>query len=98
MDMHARRGRGALRGRGGGPPTAGWRGGGTGLARDVLSRWFFFVGLLVAVGVALFVPLAWWPALRAASADPDERALWPLAFVGFLMAFLGASSLLPHHG
>ena len=80
------------------PPSAALSAGGTSLTRDVISRWFFFAGLLVAVGVALFVPLAWWPALRAAGADPDERALWPLAFVGFLMAFLGASSLLPHHG
>jgi copper transport protein len=80
------------------PPSAALSPGGTGLARNVISRWFFFAGLLVAVGVAVFVPLAWWPALRAAGADPDERALWPLAFVGFLMAFLGASLLLPHHG
>ena len=80
------------------PPSAALSAGGTGLTRDVISRWFFFAGLLVAVGVALFVPLAWWPALRAAGADADERALWPLAFIGFLMAFLGASLLLPHHG
>ena len=80
------------------PPSAALSAGGTGLTRDVISRWLFFAGLLVAVGVALFVPLAWWPALRSAGADEDERALWPLAFVGFLMAFLGASSLLPHHG
>jgi len=80
------------------PPSAALNAGGTGLTRNVISRWFFFTGLLVAVGVALFVPLAWWPALRAAGAEADERALWPLAFVGFLMAFLGASSMLPHHG
>jgi copper transport protein len=80
------------------PPSAALSAGGTGLTRDVISRWFFFAGLLVAVGVALFVPLAWWPALRAAAAATDERALWPLAFIGFLMAFLGASALLPHHG
>ena len=80
------------------PPSAALSAGGTVLTRNVISRWFFLTGLLVAVGVALFVPLAWWPALRAAGADADERAIWPLAFVGFLMAFLGASSLLPHHG
>jgi len=80
------------------PPSAALSAGGTGLTRNVISRWFFFSGLLVAVGIALFVPLAWWPALRAADADADERALWPLAFVGFLMAFVGASALLPHHG
>jgi copper transport protein len=80
------------------PPSAALSAGGTGLTRDVISRWFFFAGLLVAVGVTLFVPLAWWPALRAAGADLDERPLWPLAFAGFLMAFLGASLLLPHHG
>lgn len=80
------------------PPSAALSAGGTNLTRDVISRWSFFAGLLVAVGVALFMPLAWRPALRAAGVDGDERALWPLAFVGFLLAFLGASSLIPHHG
>src|SRR5207247_577421 len=37
------------------------------------------------------------PALRAAGAEPDERVLWPLAFAGFFLAFLGASTLIPHH-
>src|SRR5207244_8290761 len=72
-------------------------GGGCPRARDVASRWFFFTGLLVAVGVALFLPLAWWPALRAAGAELQEAPLWGLAFAGFLLAFLGASSLIPHH-
>ena len=72
--------------------------GGSNLTRNVISRWFFFTGLLVAVGIALFVPLAWRPALRAAGAGPDERALWPLAFGGFLLAFIGAATLIPHHG
>src|SRR6185437_2372493 len=79
------------------PPTAALSAGGTNLTRNVISRWFFFTGLLVAVGVALFVPLAWRPALRAAGAEPDERVLWPLAFAGFFLAFLGASTLIPHH-
>jgi copper transport protein len=79
------------------PPSAALSAGGTNLTRNVISRWFFFTGLLVAVGVALFVPLAWRPALRAAGADPDERVLWPLAFAGFFLAFLGASTLIPHH-
>ena len=79
------------------PPTAALSAGGTNLTRDVISRWFFFTGLLVAVGVAFFVPLAWRPALRTAGADPDERVLWPLAFAGFFLAFLGASTLIPHH-
>ena len=79
------------------PPTAALSAGGTNLTRNVISRWFFFAGVLVAVGVALFVPLAWWPALRAAGAEPDERVLWPLAFAGFFLAFLGASTLIPHH-
>jgi copper transport protein len=79
------------------PPTAALTAGSTNLTRNVISRWFFFAGLLMAVGVALFVPLAWWPALRAAGADQDERVLWPLAFAGFFLAFLGASSLIPHH-
>src|SRR5262249_34562139 len=80
------------------PPSAALSAGGAGLTRDVISRWFFFAGLLVAVGVALFMPLAWWPSLRAAGADPDERAPWPLALVGFLMGFPGAPSLPPPPG
>ncbi|TML46441.1 MAG: hypothetical protein E6G19_01685 [Actinobacteria bacterium] len=79
------------------PPSAALSAGGTNLTRTVISRWFFFAGLLIAVGVALFMPLAWRPALRAAGTDQDERALWPLVFSGFLLAFLGASSLIPHH-
>jgi len=80
------------------PPSAALTAGGSNLTRQVISRWFFFAGLLVAVGVALFLPLAWRPALRAAGAEEDEGALWPLAFGGFFVAFLGASSLIPHHG
>src|SRR5919197_1524698 len=78
-------------------PEAALSAGGTNLTREVISRWFFFAGLLVAVGVALFVPLAWRPALRAAGVAADERVLWPLAFVGLLLAFLGAATLIPHH-
>src|SRR5438874_2465357 len=80
------------------PPSAALTPGGTNLTREVISRWFFFAGLLVAVGVALFLPLAWKPALRAAGAEEDEVALWPLAFAGFFLAFLGASALIPDHG
>src|SRR5207244_280246 len=79
------------------PPTAALSAGGTNLTRTVISRWFFFAGLLIAVGVALFMPLAWLPALRSAGADQAEGALWALAFAGFLLAFLGAASLIPHH-
>jgi len=80
------------------PPSAALSAGSSNLTRNVISRWFFFAGLLIAVGVVLFIPLAWRPAFRAAGADQDERALWPLAFAGFFLAFLGASSLIPHHG
>jgi copper transport protein len=80
------------------PPSTALSAGSSHLTREVVSRWFFFAGLLVAVGVALFLPLAWRPALRAAGADQDEPGLWPLVFVGFFLAFLGASSLIPHHG
>src|SRR3954471_19020567 len=80
------------------PPGTALTTGGTNLTRQVISRWLFFAGLLIAVGVALFLPLAWSPALRAAGAAGDEGALWPLAFGGFFLAFLGASSLIPHHG
>ena len=51
------------------PPSAALSAGGTNLTREVISRWFFFTGLLIAVGVALFIPLAWRPAFRAAGAD-----------------------------
>src|SRR5256885_4959611 len=72
-------------------PAAALSAGGGPRARDVASRWFFFTGLLVAVGVALFLPLAWWPALRAAGAEPPEGPPWGLAFAGFLLVFPGPS-------
>src|SRR5207237_8161975 len=34
---------------------------------------------------------------RSAGAGRAEGALWSLAFAGFLLAFLGAASLIPHH-
>ena len=75
------------------PPSAALSaGGGSPRARDVVSRWFFFTGLLVAVGVALFLPLAWWPALRVAGVEPEEGPLWGLAFAGFLLA-LGVATV-----
>ncbi|HEX6489782.1 MAG TPA: copper resistance protein CopC [Gaiellaceae bacterium] len=81
------------------PPVAALSAGGQGpTATNVLSRWLFFAGLLAAAGVALFLPLAWRPALRAAGiGGAAEGALWGLAFAGFLLAFLGASGLVPHH-
>jgi copper transport protein len=80
------------------PPSSTLAAGGEGpRARDVVSRWLFFSGLLVAVGIALFLPLAWRPALRAAGAAVEERALWPLAFGGFFLAFVGVAGLVPHH-
>jgi copper transport protein len=73
-------------------------GGGPGAAK-VISRWFFFAGLLVGAGVALFMPLVWAPARRAAGVDDDGAGpLWGLVFAGCLLAFLGASGLVPHHG
>jgi copper transport protein len=78
------------------PPSAALTAGGTTRTRDIISRWVFFTGLLVAVGVALFMPLAWWPALRSAGAA-EGGVLWPIAFIGFFLAFLGASALVPHH-
>jgi copper transport protein len=72
-------------------------GGGLGAA-TVISRWLFFAGLLVAAGVALFMPLAWGPARRAAGIEDDGAGpLWGLVFGGCLLAFLGASGLVPHH-
>jgi len=54
-------------------------------AKDVISRWLFFAGLLVASGGALF---------RVATGRGRATAL----VVPFVAAFLGASGLLPHHG
>jgi copper transport protein len=84
-------------GSGRGTPKAALTAGGPDMTRQVISRWFFFAGLLVAVGVALFVPPAWRPALRAAGVNAGERALLPVAFAGFLLAFLGAATLIPRH-
>jgi copper transport protein len=80
------------------PPTSALSAGGAGpRAVDLVSRWLFFAGLLIAVGVALFLPLAWRPALKAADAEVGDGVLWALAFGGFFLAFLGASGLVPHH-
>ena len=54
-------------------------------ARDVVSRWLFFAGLLVAAGGALF---------RLATGSGRATLLVP----AFVAVFLGASGLLPHHG
>ena len=54
-------------------------------ARDVVSRWLLFAGLLVASGGALF---------RLATGAGRATLLVP----AFLAVFLGASGLLPHHG
>jgi copper transport protein len=81
------------------PPSAALEAGGGPSATNVISRWLFFAGLLVAVGTALFLRLAWRPALRAAAVTSGgETPLWALAFAGFFLAFLGASGLVPHHG
>ncbi|MFL5966681.1 MAG: copper resistance CopC/CopD family protein [Gaiellaceae bacterium] len=53
--------------------------------RDVVSRWLFFAGLLVAAGGALF-------RLAAGVGRPL------LSFPAFVAVFLGASALLPHEG
>lgn len=54
-------------------------------AQDVISRWLFFAGLLVASGSALF---------RLATGVGRST----IALPGFVAAFLGASGLLPHEG
>jgi copper transport protein len=66
-------------------------------ARDVASRWLFFAGLLIAVGVAIFLLLGWRPAAKAAGGGVDDGVLWVLAFAGFFLAFLGAAGL-THRG
>lgn len=65
---------------------------------NVLSRWLFFAGLLVAAGTAIFLVAAWRPATRAAGIGRREGPLFALVFTGCFLAFLGASGLLPHHG
>jgi copper transport protein len=54
-------------------------------AKEVISRWLFFAGLLVASGGALF---------RIATGAGRATVALP----GFVAAFLGASGLLPHAG
>src|SRR5256885_5871104 len=72
-------------------------GGGLGAA-TLISRWLFFAGVLVPAGVALFMPPVLGPAPRAAGVGPDGAGpLWGLVFTGCLLAFLGASGLVPHH-
>src|SRR5256885_3978681 len=72
-------------------------GGGLGAA-TLTPRWLFSAGVLVAAGVALFMPLVWGPARRAAGVEQAGAGpLWGLVFTGCLLAFLGASGLVPHH-
>lgn len=79
------------------PPTPVFSAGGGLGAAKVASRWLFFAGLLVAAGVALFMPLVWAPARRAAGIEQDGAGpLWALVFAGCVLAFLGASGLIPH--
>jgi copper transport protein len=54
-------------------------------AREVIARWLFFAGLLVAAGGAVF---------RLAVAEARVGVLVP----AFVACFLGATALLPHQG
>jgi copper transport protein len=81
------------------PPTAALSAGdGNPSTTDVISRFLFFAGLLVAGGTAIFFAAAWRPARRAAGLERGDAPIWALIFAGCFLAFLGASGLLPHHG
>lgn len=67
------------------PPTPSFSASSGPSAREVVSRWLFFAGLLVAAGGALF---------RLVTGVGRTTLLVP----AFVAAFLGASGLLPHHG
>jgi copper transport protein len=56
------------------------------------------IGLLAAVGAAVFALAVWRPEARRAGVDAAEPpALAALTFGGFFFAFLGASGLTHHH-
>jgi copper transport protein len=81
------------------PPSAALSaGGGNPSTTDVVSRFLFFAGLLVAGGTAIFFVAVWRSARRAARLEGTDSAIWALIFAGCFLAFLGASGLLPHHG
>jgi copper transport protein len=67
------------------PPTASLTASSGPSAKDVVSRWLLFAGILVAGGSALF---------RIATGIGRSTLVLP----AFVAAFLGASGLLPHHG
>lgn len=67
------------------PPTASLAAGNGPSARDVVSRWLLFAGLMVAAGGAVF---------RIATGVARSNVLLP----AFVAIFLGASALLPHSG
>ena len=67
------------------PPSASLTAGNGPSARDVISRWLLFAGLLVAAGGAVF---------RIATGVARANVLLP----AFVATFLGASALLPHSG
>jgi copper transport protein len=67
------------------PPSASLSAGNGPSARDVVSRWLVFAGLLVAAGGAVF---------RIATGVARTNVLLP----SFVATFLGASALLPHTG
>lgn len=66
-------------------------------AGDVLARWFFFVGLLTAVGAAAFIVLVMRPTLRRLSMEADPAGVLILMCCGLVVAFLGAAGLAAYH-
>jgi copper transport protein len=65
-------------------------------ADNVIGRWLFLVGLLVAAGTAAFVGLVWRPALaRTGEAEPNERSPFVLMLAAFTLSVAGAALSTP---
>jgi copper transport protein len=74
------------------PPSPELRAGGTLSARDLVSRFLVFAGLLLAAGTAVFRLLVWRTVERHAP-PPHELAL---LLAGFALVFAGGSGLTGH--
>jgi copper transport protein len=62
-------------------------------ARQVFSRWLFYLGLLTAFGAAAFILLVVRPIAGRLGLDADPGALLVLMFGGLVVAFFGAGGL-----
>src|SRR5439155_10590209 len=66
-------------------------------AREVVSRWLFYFGLLTALGAAAFIVLVVRPVGSRLGVEADPGALLSLMFGGLVVAFFGAGGLAAYH-